>query len=39
VTGIPADKDGNVVWRYLDLTMMQAYYRNDVTDYMKLPTR
>jgi ABC-type oligopeptide transport system substrate-binding subunit len=39
VTGVPADKDGNVVWRYLDLTLMQAYYRNDVTDFVKLPTR
>lgn len=29
VTGIPADDNGNVVWRYLDITRFQAYMRND----------
>ena len=39
ISGVPADKDGNVVWRYLDLTLMQAYYLNNVTDFVKLPTK
>ncbi len=39
VQGIPADKNGNVVWRGLDITFYQAYLRNDVTDYVKTPTR
>ncbi len=30
LTGIPADKSGNVVWRWLDLSRFQAYIRNDV---------
>jgi ABC-type transport system substrate-binding protein len=39
VQGIPADKNGNVVWRGLDITFYQAYLRNDVTEYRKTPTR
>jgi oligopeptide transport system substrate-binding protein len=39
LTGIPADKTGNVVWRGLDITLMQAYYRDDVTQFRKTPVR
>ena len=30
LTGIPADKSGNVVFRFLDLSRFQMYIRNDV---------
>jgi len=39
VQGIPPDMNGNVVWRGLDITFYQAYLRNDVTEYVKTPTR
>jgi len=39
LTGIPTDSTGNTVWRGLDITLMQAYYRNDVLDYFTPPTR
>jgi len=39
LTGIPADKNGNVVWRGLDITLYQAYFRNDVTDFRTTPKR
>ena len=30
LTGIPANEEGNVVWRWLDLSRFQCYIRNDV---------
>jgi ABC-type transport system substrate-binding protein len=35
VTGIPADESGNVVWRGLDITLFQAYMRNDENQWRK----
>jgi len=33
LTGIPANKEGNVVYRYLDLTRFKMYMRNDVDEW------
>jgi ABC-type transport system substrate-binding protein len=35
VKGIPADKNGNQVYRWLDLTRFQLYIGNDVADLRK----
>jgi hypothetical protein len=35
LTGIPADENGNVVWRGLDITLFQAYLRNDENQWRK----
>jgi len=35
LTGVPADKTGNVVWRGLDITLYQAYMRNDENQWRK----
>ena len=35
LTGIPADDFGNVVWRGLDITLFQAYMRNDENEWRK----
>jgi len=32
LTGIPADTNGNMVWRGLDVTVTQAYFRSDLTE-------
>jgi oligopeptide transport system substrate-binding protein len=35
VTGIPANKAGNIEWRFLDISRFQVYIRNDVGKYRK----
>lgn len=35
LAGIPADENGNVVWRGLDITLFQAYLRNDENQWRK----
>jgi ABC-type transport system substrate-binding protein len=33
IAGIPADENGNVVYRWLDLSRFQMYIRNDVDEH------
>jgi oligopeptide transport system substrate-binding protein len=35
ITGIKADKDGNVAFHYLDISRFQMYIRNDVDQFRK----